>query len=684
MSPLDPLQILQLVGYSVGALLPLWMAVQLVTHRNRLTSLERMLALLALTMGGWHTSNLVITLHGLFDLGYDRWTTLLRVADTVSVVSITFAYSFLLHVHLHLWANAHMRRLTKGEKLRVYLCYLPTIFLTLAVPKLWMGEYAPMFTKLSFFVIPFAFWIAYVLGLIALTELLIARKTTNRSERRIMRTLAASFIGVGVVIFAALAFGLGEGTIAGLYLKTLANLGSLLPSVLLAYYIYRYRYLEIIIEESLVVVTFATVVLTVYVFGIRTIGDWLTQRYGVKPGLVESLLILALALVAAPFRGWLGSRFQKLFERETALFKEIVSRIGSYAGQYKDLLELLHFVEERTTEVLGLRRLKIFVAGEGVENTETWVAQTLEHSRDSGWLPVEDSEMLVEQGYKLAYPMRREDKVAGLLAVDAVGASLTPDARSVIETLADQVAIAIDDSRLMEENVRLERELAERERMASLGRMAATVAHEIKNPLSAIKSIAQVMREDEHLNKDYSRDLSLIVGETDRLSQSVTQLLSFARRESPAEQALGTDELLRSVVDLFRANAREHGIGLEYQIRDDAQLSGKCVSVLRDALSNLLLNALQATSPGGKISLAAALDNADLLISVQDTGPGVPLELREQIWEPFFTTRQRGTGLGLAIVRKRVQEVGGTASLGGAANGGGALFFLRVPIQVAE
>ena len=684
MSPLDPLQILQLVGYSVGALLPLWMAVQLVTHRNRLTSLERMLALLALTMGGWHTSNLVITLHGLFDLGYDRWTTLLRVADTVSVVSITFAYSFLLHVHLHLWANAHMRPLTKGEKLRVYLCYLPTIFLTLAVPKLWMGEYAPMFTKLSFFVIPFAFWIAYVLGLIALTELLIARKTTNRSERRIMRTLAASFIGVGVVIFAALAFGLGEGTIAGLYLKTLANLGSLLPSVLLAYYIYRYRYLEIIIEESLVVVTFATVVLTVYVFGIRTIGDWLTQRYGVKPGLVESLLILALALVAAPFRGWLGSRFQKLFERETALFKEIVSRIGSYAGQYKDLLELLHFVEERTTEVLGLRRLKIFVAGEGVENTETWVAQTLEDSRESGWLPVEDSEMLAEQGYKLAYPMRREDKVAGLLAVDAVGASLTPDARSVIETLADQVAIAIDDSRLMEENVRLERELAERERMASLGRMAATVAHEIKNPLSAIKSIAQVMREDEHLNKDYGRDLSLIVGETDRLSQSVTQLLSFARRESPAEQALGTDELLRSVVDLFRANAREHGIGLEYQIRDDAQLSGKCVSVLRDALSNLLLNALQATSPGGKISLAAALDNADLLISVQDTGPGVPLELREQIWEPFFTTRQRGTGLGLAIVRKRVQEVGGTASLGGAANGGGALFFLRVPIQVAE
>jgi len=679
MSPLDPLEILQLVGYSVGALLPLWMAIQLVSHRSKLTALERMLALLALTMGGWHMSNLVITLHSLFDLGYDHWTMILRIADTVSVVSITFAYSFLLHVHLHLWANAHSRSLTRSEQLRVYLSYLPTVFLVLAIPLLWMGEYAPMFVKLKFFVIPFAFWIAYVLGLIAITEILIARQTANRSERRIMRTLAASFVGVGIVIFAALAFGVGEGTVAGLYLKTIANLGSLLPSVLLAYYIYRYRYLEIIIEESLVVVTFAMVVLTVYVFGIRTIGDWVTQRYGVKPGLVEALLILALALVAAPFRGWLAQRFQKLFERETALYKQIVSRIGSYAGQYKDLVELFQFVEERTSEVLGLRRLKILVMD---EQPHEWVMGVLQVSRASGWLPVEDNALLTEEGFKLAYPLRREEKVAGLLAVDAAGPSLTPDARSVIATLADQVAIAIDDSRLMEENVRLERELAERERLASLGRMAATVAHEIKNPLSAIKSIAQVMREDENLNNDYARDLNLIVGETDRLSQSVTQLLSFARRESPAEQALGTEELVRSVIDLFQAQAREHGISLSCDVRSDPHLPGKCVSAVRDALSNLLLNALQATTRGGKVSLSASVDKAELVIGVQDTGTGVPIELREQIWEPFFTTRQRGTGLGLAIVRKRVQEVGGSASLANFQNGQGALFLLRVPIEI--
>ena len=676
MFPLDPLEILQVIGYSVGALLPLWMAVQLVLHRSKLSELERLLAALALTMGGWHTSNLVITLHGLFDLGPDTWTTLLRIADTIAVVSITFAYSFLLHVHLHLWANAHGRGLNPSERIRVYLSYVPNIFLLVAVPRLWIGDYAPMLTKLSPFVIPFACWIAYVLGLIALTELLIARRSGNRSEKRIMRTLAASFLGVGVVIFAALAFGPGEGTTAGTYLRTVANLGSLLPSVLLAYYIYRYRYLEIIIEKSLVVVTFATVVLTVYVFGIRTIGDWMTQRYGVRPGLVEALLILALALLAAPLRGWLAQRFHNLFEREAALYKEIVSRIGNYAGQYKDLSDLLHFVEERTTQAFGLRKLTIFP-----DASDSWVKQTLELSQANGWEPVEDEPILLDHGFKIAYPLRREEKVEGLLAVDASSATLSTDVRSVMELLAGQVAIAIDDSRLLEENIRLERELAERERLAALGRMAATVAHEIKNPLSAIKSIAQVMREDEKLNSEYERDLRLIVGETDRLSQSVTQLLSFARKESAAEQPLSVDELLHSVVDLFRANAREQGVSLECEIESDVKLAGKCVSALRDAVSNLLLNALQATPGGGQVRLKANAVNGELSITVADTGAGVPADLRERIWEPFFTTRQRGTGLGLAIVRKRVQEVGGSASLGAARNGRGAVFHLRMPID---
>lgn len=687
---MSPLEVLQLVGYSIGAVLPLWMGYKLVSQRHRLTSPERVLFAVALTIGGWHTSNLFITLHSLLGLSIERWTPLLRLADSVAVVSITFAYSFLLHVHLHLWANAHDRSLTRTERIRVYLSYLPTVAIVWALWLIWTGPYAPMLTKLRVFVIPFALWIAYVLGLIAVTELLIARKSTNRSEQRIMRTLAASFVAIGLVILAALALGLGKGTTLGLYLHTIANLGSLLPSVLLAYYIYRYRYLELIIEESLIVATMAAVVLTVYLFGIRTIGDWMAARYGVRQGVIEALLILGMTLAAAPMRRWLAIRFHKLFEHEAAFYRDIVARVASHAGQYQQLPELLQFVEERTAQALGLRRVRIIVTNPPGENgsdsirttqPEPWVEQVLEVSRTDDWQPVQEHPAISAEGFQIAYPLRREDRVSGLMLIDGPSASLTPDAQAVLEVLAGQVAVAIEDCRLVEENVRLERRVAEGERLAALGQMAAAVAHEIKNPLSAIKSIAQVMREDAELNAEYARDLSLIVGETDRLSQSVTQLLSFARRERPEELPLKADELVRSVVELFNANAAEHEIGLETRIETDRELSGAAVSTLRDALSNLILNALQATPAGGVIAVTAREDRNALVISVTDTGTGVPVELRHRIWEPFFTTKQRGTGLGLAIVRKRMEEVGGSARLVPSHNGTGSQFELRVPVE---
>ncbi len=682
------------------------MGVQLLSRRRVLSPIERVLLALAVSMCGWHTSNLIVTLHGLFGFGYSSAVvTVLRIADTIAVISIVFCYSFLLHAHIHLWATAAERTLRRSEKIRTYLSYIPTLGLPLAIFKIWTHQYAPMLQRTHLFVIPMAIWITYVLGFIAVTELLIAKKTKNVSEQRIMRTLAVSFVFIGVVILAALALGLGEGTQLGLYLKTLANLGSLLPSALLAYYIYRYRYLELIIEESLIVATFAAVVLTIYIYGIRTIGDWMTSRYGVRAGVVEALLILALALAAAPLRSWLARRFHKLFEREAALYRQIVSRISSHTGQYQQLPDLLDFVEQETTSALKLRRVRIVLndheaaknaqekgAGEVAEaagqpsgkGDDSWVEQVLDSSSGDNWLPVEDDPALKTHGYTIAYALRRDEKVSGVLLVDASSGSLTEDVRSVLEVLAGQVAIAIEDSRLTEENVRLERKLTERERLAILGQMAATVAHEIKNPLSAIKSIAQVMGEDQNLSHEYSRDLSLIVGETDRLGRSVTQLLSFARKELPAELPSRSEQLIQSVVRLFQVSAEKDGIRITTNVEKDEEIAGSAVSALRVALSNLLLNALQATPRGGAVTITQTREGDELVVVVQDGGPGIADDLRQRVWEPFFTTKQRGTGLGLAIVRKRMQEAGGTARLAARVNGSGARFELRLPLQNRE
>ncbi|MDQ3919249.1 MAG: ATP-binding protein [Acidobacteriota bacterium] len=746
------LEVLQLIGYSTAAALHLWIGALLVKRRRALGRLEHVLMVLALTLGVWHTSNLLVALHAMLGLS-DRWTVWLRLADTLAVVSITLTYSMLLHVHIHLWANARRRALKPGERARVYLSYIPALFLFYAAPKLWTGAYAPMFVRLSHLLLPFALWAGYVLCLVAGTDFLIARHSTSRSERALLRTLASSFLAIAALILAVYAFHLGEGTLAGQYLKTVANLGSLLPTALLAYHIYRYRYLELILKESLIVASFASVVLFVYLYGIRTIALWLTAHYGLRPGAVEGLLILMLALVAAPFRRWLDKRFRRLFEQEAGLFRDVVARIGESAGRYGQLPELLRFVEERAAQNLGLRRVRLLAlapasdnaggkgqplkgiaGGRSAEATESafvfvgaqpgavsrngdggsrvfvevkspppvgavaaspdeaacarfetegvWEARVIELVREGGWVPVEGEQLLRERGWEVAYPLRREEKVVGLMLVDAAPDALTYEVRSLLELLAGQVAIAVEDCRLVEENVQLERRIAQSERLAALGRMAATVAHEVKNPLSAIKSIAQVMREDDHLKREYARDLDLIVGETDRLSRSVTQMLSFARAAPHAGDPRRADELVQSLAQLFHKEAASRKVTLRTEIESlDFELDGATAAALRDALSNLLLNALQATPAGGLVTLAARAEGGRLSLSVADSGAGVPPEHRERIWEPFYTTRQRGTGLGLAIVRKRIEDVGGQARLAPSEAGEGACFELTVPLR---
>lgn len=740
---MTPLEVIQLIGYSMAAALHLWIGALLVRRHRELGIIERVLTFLAFAIGVWHASNLFVALHSMLGLGEGTWETLLRVADTLAVVCVTLTYSLLLHVHLHLWAQARLRPLNRTERIRVYLSYIPLAFLAYAVSQLWAGGYAPMFEKLSNLVLPFALWAAYVLTLVAVTDLLIARLSKSPSERRLMTTLGASFIGIAALILLVYAAGVGEGTNAGLYLKTFANLGSLVPTALLAYHIYRYRYLELIFKESLIIASFAIVVLAVYLFGLRTFSAWATARYGLRAAAIESILILALVLVAAPLRRWLDNRFRELFEEEASLYRDVAARISAHTRRYKQLPELLGFVEERAAAGLGLRRLSLIpfnhnpqasdnaegigsmfsestksnmasgiengveprggVAGAGAtikgiangagqfemseaagrpEPEDSWMARVLRRSRAIGWEPVEGERLLRERGHEMAYPLRRDDRVIGLMLVDAAPDALTYDVRAVLGMLAGQVATAIEDCKLVEDNVQLERRVAQGERLAALGQMAATVAHEIRNPLSAIKSIAQVMREDEHIKNEYARDLDLIVGEADRLSRSVTQMLSFARGAPQTETSQQIGELVGNIIRLFRAEAAGRRVRIEQNLADElAELNGACAAAVRDAVSNLLHNALQVTPDGGVVTVRCKEEGGRLIIEVGDSGPGVPLEQRERIWEPFFTTKQRGTGLGLAIVRKRIEEVGGAARLVQSDTEPGARFQLIVPLQ---
>lgn len=710
-------EVLQLIGYSFGAWLHLWIGVLLAKQRTSTTHTERVLLWLIFCLGGWHVGNLGLTLLNLLTPSINHANWLIRVFETFAVIAITLSYSLLLHVHLHLWAQAHRRPLTLIERARVLLSYVPLAFLFFAVPALWLNGEAPMLAKLTRveifdlhwnFVVAFACWAAYALCVVGVTDLLLAKAAPERRERTLMLALGASFLFIAGLIPAVHVLRIGASEGFGDSLQTFANLSSLLPTALLVYHIYRYRYLELVIRDSLVVALFAVVVLVSYLYGVRAISATLTARYGLRAGVIDSLLILALALVAAPLRGWLEHHFTRLLSRETSLYREVLARIGTLSREtrrYRQLPELLEFVARRSETALGLRRVQ-FITGIDVDGSDVNPSSSFESdnastvdnpssfdkslvqalwSRLKDSASVEDLSELREHGWCMAYAIRRESELLGALLIDAPRERLTADVRRSLMMLADQVALAVAESRLIEENLRLERRLAQDERLAELGRMAATVAHEVKNPLSAIKSIAQVMREDERLAEPYTRDLDLIVGEADRLGRSVTHLLKWARHETIADTPATADDVATKIVRLFEHEASERGISLAHTSHaDPAPLDGKQTAALRDALTNLVANALQATPHGGSITISINLEAQDLIVRVTDTGTGVPSDLGARIWQPFFTTRQRGTGLGLAIVRKRMEEVKGAARLIANPDGTGACFELRLRVPVDD
>src|SRR5205085_1669283 len=221
---------------------------------------------------------------------------------------------------------------------------------------------------------------------------------------------------------------------------------------------------------------------------------------------------------------------------------------------------------------------------------------------------------------------------------------------------------------------------------ASLGQMAATVAHEVKNPLSAIKSIVQVMREDETVAREYDHDLNLINGEVDRLSRSVSQLLSFSRPAVVAAAPASLRELVDGVLMLTRAEAEARVVQVSVSLLTDPLLGGEAAAALKEILLNLILNALQAIEHGGAVQISSAQGSqGQLQIGVTDNGAGVPPDLCEKIFDPFFTTKQRGTGLGLAIVARRVRELGGSITCQSPVTGGcGAQFDINLPLALTE
>jgi len=285
----------------------------------------------------------------------------------------------------------------------------------------------------------------------------------------------------------------------------------------------------------------------------------------------------------------------------------------------------------------------------------------------------------------------RQELHAAILAANPPHAAASLD--SLNKLLALETAIMLETFQVAHseqlralERVALGERLSRAERLAEIGQLAASLAHEIKNPLAGISGAIQVIRDGTPAEDQHFPILAEILRQIDRLDGTVEDLLVYARPKVPQVRSCDMADVVTRTVELLRKQSGHAGsANIRLEVDCDARLPAVDLDPdqIEQVLINVILNAVQASSGGGVVRLTAEADSATIELAIQDQGHGMSESVRRRAFEPFFTTKARGTGLGLAICRQIIHAHQGSVDLR-SEPGEGTTVTIRLPLRQAR
>jgi two-component system NtrC family sensor kinase len=233
-----------------------------------------------------------------------------------------------------------------------------------------------------------------------------------------------------------------------------------------------------------------------------------------------------------------------------------------------------------------------------------------------------------------------------------------------------------------EELQKIHEQLFRSEKLASLGKLAAGVAHEINNPLTGVLTNASLLLEDLEDGDQRREDVQVIVSETIRCREIVKRLLDFARQTKPQKKVTNINTLINNIILLVRNQTSFRDIEIKKKLDENLPEVMADIDQIQQVFINLIINASEAMTEGGKLEIETKQDSSHdyIIITFKDNGPGVPDNIIAKIFDPFFTTKEQGTGLGLSISHGIIERHGGKILLD-SKQGEGTVFTIYLPIN---
>jgi len=657
---------LKFYGFALSAALQ-FSLLTLVKRNRRLERLEKVFLALIACFFVWNLSNFLLLLFKRTANPLSDFLLSLVVAP-LAFCTLVLLPSLLLHFHLLFQRRVLSKPVINVTKFWEGIVYAPVLFLPFVLID-FVDSYFRQTSILagSTFVQPYAAWFCLALVASAYFELKILLEIKEREKRVLFAVLILIFLSVACLFF--FAYFVSDYYIqleSGGTLEAVLMLWSILPSALLGYYIFRHNFLEVAVQRQIGFPIAAAFLLLIYLLSIRWLRDLMTF-YQLREGIAEAALILILFPLLQPLTRGIDVFFDRLFSREISKFERMANRLEEISKSQMELQELLPLIEELLRRDLGLKSPRLTL------DLQPTVSLNAAGNRDA---PVKEAEGVL---------LLRGKEISGKIQIEEDVTKLSNEQEAGLRYLVPQIAAAIESCQLLEGKIRLERELAEHSKMASLGQMAATVAHNIKNPLSSIKTIVQLMQEDNEVTERYGRDLALINSEIDRLTSSVSQLLRFSKPPVLANVRVDLAEVLERIAGIFRPDAERRMIGLELTLAERPLNVKGSDEVLAELFQNLIVNALEAAPEKSRVTIKGEIlrnqKQPVILVQIEDEGRGISSETMKQIFKPFFTTKQKGTGLGLSVAQRRVLDLGGSIDcLSPVSSAGGTRFEIRLPI----
>lgn len=318
-----------------------------------------------------------------------------------------------------------------------------------------------------------------------------------------------------------------------------------------------------------------------------------------------------------------------------------------------------------------------------VEITEAQTTERLELAewiREHGW------------GYLLSVPVLKSDHTYLFIAARSRNKPRFNDADvDMMTILTRQSVVALENARLYQaQREALERvkesqnALVQSEKMAAVGRLVASVAHEINNPLQSVRNCLHLATRDDIDQKQQQEFIELAQNEVNRLARLVQQMLEFSRPGKGQQEPVDVKELIERLLGIVRPTLRDKHIDLVLDVGKQLPKVPMIRDQIQQVIFNLVINAIEAMESqegsARKIWLSAEIEERQLVIRVEDSGPGVPPDLAEKIFEPFITGKVNGTGLGLSVSYGIIESHKGTLRLVPPQNASGACFEIRLPV----